>query len=34
MKLENAHFAERLTSDEVRRAISAFFDNRNARAPS
>jgi enoyl-CoA hydratase/carnithine racemase len=34
MKLENAHFAERLTSDEVLRAISAFFDNRNARAPS
>jgi enoyl-CoA hydratase/carnithine racemase len=34
MKLENAHFAERLTSDEVRRAISAFFDNRNSRAPS
>lgn len=25
MELENGHFAERLTSDEVRRAIAAFF---------
>jgi enoyl-CoA hydratase/carnithine racemase len=25
MELENGHFAERLTSDEVRQAITAFF---------
>jgi len=25
MELENGHFGERLTSDEVRQAISAFF---------
>ena len=30
MELENGHFAERLTSDEVKKAISAFF---TARAP-
>ena len=28
MELENAHFAERLTSDEVKRAIAAFFAQR------
>ena len=31
MELENAHFSERLTSDEVRDAISAFFASREAR---
>jgi hypothetical protein len=25
MEWENGHFSERLTSDEVRQAISAFF---------
>ncbi len=29
MELENGHFAERLTSDEVRNAINAFFSARN-----
>ena len=28
MELENGHFAERLTSDEVRQAITAFFEMR------
>ena len=28
MELENGHFAERLTSDEVRQAITAFFASR------
>lgn len=28
MELENGHFAERLTSDEVREAITAFFASR------
>jgi enoyl-CoA hydratase/carnithine racemase len=28
MELENGHFAERLTSDEVREAIIAFFASR------
>ena len=31
MELENGHFAERLTSDEVRDAITAFFAARAAR---
>jgi enoyl-CoA hydratase/carnithine racemase len=30
MQVENAHFSERLTSDEVRDAIQAFFAARNA----
>jgi enoyl-CoA hydratase/carnithine racemase len=30
MQVENAHFSERLTSDEVRDAIRAFFAARNA----
>jgi enoyl-CoA hydratase/carnithine racemase len=29
MELENSHFSERLTSDEVRHAISAFFASRS-----
>jgi enoyl-CoA hydratase/carnithine racemase len=29
MELENGHFSERLTSDEVRDAISAFFASRS-----
>ena len=33
MELENGHFAERLTSDEVRQAIAAFFASR-AKAPA
>ena len=28
MELENGHFGERLTSDEVKRAIAAFFATR------
>jgi enoyl-CoA hydratase/carnithine racemase len=32
MELENGHFAERLTSTEVRDAITAFFAARNVRA--
>lgn len=32
MDWENGHFAERLTSDEVRQAIQRFFAARNARA--
>ena len=32
MELENGHFAERLTSDEVKRAIAAFFAARAGRA--
>jgi hypothetical protein len=31
MDLENGHFAERLTSDEVKTAISSFFAARAAR---
>jgi enoyl-CoA hydratase/carnithine racemase len=31
MELENGHFSERLTSDEVREAITAFFASREAR---
>lgn len=31
MELENSHFSERLTSDEVREAISAFFARKGAR---
>jgi hypothetical protein len=31
MELENGHFAERLTSDEVRDAITAFFSARAKR---
>jgi enoyl-CoA hydratase/carnithine racemase len=31
MELENGHFAERLTSDEVRQAITAFFAARAAK---
>ena len=30
MNLENGHFSERLTSDEVREAIAAFFANRGS----
>jgi len=30
MQIENAHFSERLTSEEVRDAIQAFFATRNA----
>ncbi len=33
MELENGHFAERLTSDEVRDAITAFFAARAKRTP-
>ena len=33
MELENGHFAERLTSDEVKQAIAAFFAAR-AKAPA
>jgi enoyl-CoA hydratase/carnithine racemase len=33
MELENGHFAERLTSDEVRGAIASFFASR-AKAPA
>ena len=33
MDLENGHFAERLQSDEVKRAIAAFFASR-AKAPA
>nr|WP_314446423.1 enoyl-CoA hydratase-related protein [uncultured Sphingomonas sp.] len=32
MALENGHFSERLTSDEVRNAITAFFASRKASA--
>jgi hypothetical protein len=31
MALENSHFSERLTSSEVRDAITAFFAARSAR---
>ncbi|GAA4005340.1 enoyl-CoA hydratase-related protein [Sphingomonas humi] len=31
MEWENGHFSERLTSDEVKQAIMAFFAGRNAR---
>ncbi len=31
MKLENGHFAERLTSAEVKEAITAFFEKRKRR---
>ena len=34
MELENGHFAERLTSDEVRDAITAFFAARARPAPA
>ena len=34
MEIENGHFAERLTSDEVRRAIAAFFAARAKPAPA
>lgn len=34
MALENGHFAERLTSDEVRQAIAAFFAARAKPAPA
>lgn len=34
MELENGHFAERLTSDEVREAITAFFAARARPAPA
>jgi enoyl-CoA hydratase/carnithine racemase len=35
MELENGHFSERLTSDEVRQAITAFFEKRaRAAAPA
>jgi len=33
MELENGHFAERLQSDEVKQAITAFFAAR-AKAPA
>jgi hypothetical protein len=33
MELENGHFAERLQSDEVKAAITAFFASR-AKAPA
>lgn len=33
MELENGHFSERLTSDEVREAITAFFEKRG-RSPA
>jgi enoyl-CoA hydratase/carnithine racemase len=32
MEWENGHFSERLTSDEVREAITSFFAARSARA--
>jgi len=32
MELENGHFAERLTSDEVKQAIAAFFAARGKSA--
>lgn len=32
MELENGHFSERLTSDEVKQAITAFFARKNAPA--
>ena len=32
MAVENGHFSERLQSDEVRDAITAFFAKRAARA--
>jgi enoyl-CoA hydratase/carnithine racemase len=32
MELENGHFSERLTSDEVRQAITAFFEKRSRSA--
>jgi enoyl-CoA hydratase/carnithine racemase len=31
MELENGHFSERLTSDEVRQAITAFFERKAAK---
>lgn len=34
MELENSHFAERLNSDEVRQAITAFFAARAKPAPA
>jgi enoyl-CoA hydratase/carnithine racemase len=34
MELENGHFAERLRSDEVRQAITAFFEKRKANLPA
>ncbi len=34
MEFENSHFAERLTSDEVRQAIAAFFATRAKPAPA
>jgi enoyl-CoA hydratase/carnithine racemase len=34
MELENGHFAERLTSDEVKQAIAAFFAARARPAPA
>ena len=34
MELENGHFAERLTSDEVKQAIKAFFAARSKPAPA
>ena len=34
MELENSHFAERLTSDEVKEAIAAFFAARARPAPA
>ena len=34
MELENGHFAERLTSEEVREAITAFFDGRRPKSPA
>ena len=34
MELENGHFAERLTSDEVKQAIAAFFAARAKPAPA
>ena len=34
IELENGHFAERLTSDEVKQAITAFFAKRAAAPPA
>ena len=34
MELENGHFGERLTSDEVKQAITAFFAARAKPAPA
>jgi hypothetical protein len=34
MELENGHFGERLTSDEVKQAITAFFAARGKPAPA